>query len=76
MKKIPLVLCFALLMLSFTCTNDDVNVINTDCLTDQTPYTVCTMDYTPVCGCDEVTYSNACVAVAAGVLTWTDGACK
>ena len=76
MKKIPLVLCFALLMLSFTCTNDDVNVINTDCLTDPTPDTVCTMDYTPVCGCDEVTYSNACVAGAAGVLKWTDGACK
>ena len=58
-------------MLSFTCTNDDVNVINADCLTDPTPDTVCTMDYVPVCGCDEKTYSNACVAGASGVLTWT-----
>ncbi len=75
MKKASLLLCFALLMLSFTCTNDDVNVINADCLTDPTPDTVCTMYYVPVCGCDEKTYSNACVAGAAGVLTLTDGAC-
>lgn len=75
MKKASLLLCFALLMLSFTCTNDDVNVINEDCLTDPTPDTVCTMDYVPVCGCDEKTYSNACVAGATGVLIWTDGVC-
>ena len=75
MKKASLLLCFALLMLSFKCTNDDVNVINEDCLTDPTPDTVCSMDYVPVCGCDEKTYSNACVASAAGVLIWTDGVC-
>ena len=76
MKKATLFLCFALLMLSFTCTNDDVTVVNTACLTNPTPDSVCTMDYTPVCGCDDKTYGNACVASAAGVLTWTDGACE
>jgi len=36
----------------------------------------CTREYKPVCGCDEITYSNACVAESAGVLKWSDGACK
>ncbi|MDG1929809.1 MAG: Kazal-type serine protease inhibitor family protein [Flavobacteriaceae bacterium] len=76
MKKTTLVLCFTMLTLSFTCTNEDVTVINADCLSEPTPDVVCTMDYTPVCGCDDETYSNACVASAAGVLSWTTGACK
>ncbi|MGB0932505.1 MAG: Kazal-type serine protease inhibitor family protein [Chitinophagales bacterium] len=36
---------------------------------------MCTMDYTPVCGCDEKTYSNACVAEKNGVTFWTKGEC-
>ena len=37
---------------------------------------ICTMDYTPVCGCDNKIYSNSCVAENAGVLRWTDGECN
>jgi len=34
-----------------------------------------TKEYTPVCGCDNVTYSNKCVAESQGVNSWINGAC-
>lgn len=35
----------------------------------------CDAQYDPICGCDGNTYSNACVANAAGVSVFTQGAC-
>ena len=35
----------------------------------------CPNNYNPVCGCNDVTYSNSCLAQAAGVKTWTSGEC-
>ena len=35
----------------------------------------CIEIYDPVCGCNEITYSNTCYAAANGVLTWEKGEC-
>jgi hypothetical protein len=37
---------------------------------------VCTMDYNPVCGCNNKTYSNACAAECAGIKEYTPGPCE
>lgn len=35
----------------------------------------CITLYAPVCGCDDLTYSNSCVAEASGILDYKEGEC-
>lgn len=73
MKKAGLFTTVLLCILCFSCKPMEQEVcidpskINTDA--------VCTMQYDPVCGCDNKTYGNACVANNAGVTSFTKGAC-
>ena len=45
-----------------------VEKIKEDCM--------CTMQYDPVCGCNNKTYGNACAAACASITTFTKGPCE
>lgn len=48
-----------------TCVNPDA--INTQ--------VACTYVFAPVCGCDGITYANACVAQNSGITSFSEGSC-
>ena len=46
------------------------------CVVDTSPIDIlCIEIYEPVCGCDDITYSNECYAEVNGISSWTEGEC-
>lgn len=70
---IPLSTCF--IILSATTCKQANETPSPSCSEQPRSAVLCTADYTPVCGCNQKTYSNACEAEARGIKTYTQGAC-
>ena len=63
---------FLFLLMLYACPNTEEG-----CLAKarQDPTQVCIQLYDPVCGCNNITYSNACIAESWGINQFSQGAC-
>ena len=76
MKQILFLVIIYILILFSNCSDKDGEVTHDICLSDPpNPNEVCIEIYQPVCGCNQITYSNSCFAEGI-VISWTEGACS
>jgi len=64
-----------LIFIAFATACSPTKAKDSSCMGEAKKDCMCTMQYDPVCGCDNKTYSNACVASCAGVKVTTKGPC-
>ncbi len=72
MKDIKNTIFLILMSLFFISCNKDITCIDESLVKDGP----CTKELYPVCGCNNITYNNVCLANNAGVLSFSEGECK
>ena len=70
------ILLFTFLSLALLSNKCDEGESKANCVAKSIEDCICTMDYNPVCGCDGVTYSNACMAECNSITEYSEGACE
>ena len=69
------ILFFFFTLILLACSEKSNDLVS-PCKTSGDEDAVCIEIYKPVCGCDNVTYSNSCYAGRDGVTSWVDGECS
>lgn len=69
---VSILVMMSLSLMAATCSRDTEE---TACAEREVEDCMCTMEYKPVCGCNNKTYGNACDASCHGIDDYTEGEC-